>query len=184
MHHFLFYCLLTAVKLYSVCVSSCTCWNIHHENEVSEPEGLSQERKESVGVYCKSLHQWWSSSQSHFSSTFLSFFCDSCSGFLKKFATQHGGHHSSLSPLYYTFLLFPSSHSCFYRNTRFPSRLRTISAFFFLTVTCALPHCHQGWKQQANLLADSPVYVSLQHLDSEVWDVAVFCLFCFSGGKS
>lgn len=54
-------------------VFSCSCWNIYHENEVPEAEGLSSEREQSVRVSCKSLHKWWSLSQTRFYSFSLSF---------------------------------------------------------------------------------------------------------------
>lgn len=86
-------------------------------------------------------------------------FCDSrlvCLGFLKTFATPHIGHHSSLSPLNYTFFLLPSPHYCSFKNVRLPSRLCTISTFFSLTDGCALLHCHQRWKEKADLLGRQP----------------------------
>lgn len=111
MHHFLFYCLQVAVKLYSVCVSSCSCWNIYHENEVPEPDGLSQEREQSVRFYCKSPQMVVFKLNTFF--FFLFPFSDSCLvclGFLKGFTTPHIGHHSSFSLLSYTFSLLLAPH--------------------------------------------------------------------------
>lgn len=92
-------------------------------------------------------------------------FCDSCLeclGFLKRFATPHIGHHSSfLRSITHPSSFPPSLHYCSFRNVRLPSRPCTTGTLFFLVVCCALLHCHQQWKEKADLLEWQPwVYLT------------------------
>lgn len=72
----------------------------------------------------------------------------------------------------------------FFHECQTPPRLCIMSTFFSwrLVVPCCI--ATSNGRRKPTSLDDNLIYVSLKHLlVTGIWDIDVFCLFCFSGGK-